>query len=114
MTTLKIIATIFILFFASRAYLRFKDKSLSASNFIFWIAIWFASLVFIIDPNLSDVFAKLAGLGRGVDAAFLVAIILMFYLIFRIYIKIDIIDKNLTSLTINLSKILHEKNKNND
>lgn len=111
MITLRIIATIFIAFFISRAYLRFKDKLLSLSNFIFWLMIWISTLVFIFDPELSSFIAKIIGLGRGADALFLLSIILLFYLVFRLYVKIDMIDKNLTTFVIEASKIKHREQK---
>jgi hypothetical protein len=110
MTLLKIITALFVLFAVSRAYLRFKDRSLSIMSFISWILIWTLTLLFVFDPNLSNIIAETAGLGRGADAAFLLSIILLFYLIFRLYVKIDSIDKNLTTLVIELSKEKHTNN----
>jgi len=110
MTILKAITTIFVLFAISRAYLRFKDRTLSIFSFVLWILIWSLALVFVFDPNLSNLIAKAGGLGRGADAMFLLSIILLFYLIFRLYTKIDSIDKNLTTLVIELSKEKHKIN----
>ncbi|MEI8343331.1 MAG: DUF2304 family protein [Candidatus Moraniibacteriota bacterium] len=104
MIILRIATSIFVFFAISRAYLRFKDRSLGATGFFLWTSIWALALLFIFDPNLSSIIAELTGLGRGADAAFLLSIILIFYLIFRLYIKIDTIDKNLTTLVIKLSK----------
>ena len=101
---LKILTVIFIIFAASRAYLRFKGKSLSLSSLIFWIVLWLATLVFVFDPQISDAIAKLFGLQRGTDTIFFLAIILLFYLIFRLYIKLDTIDKDLTKLVSEISK----------
>jgi len=113
MITLKLLSAIFILFFISRAYLRFKDKSLNTVNFIFWSLVWILALAIIFNPNLSELIAKPIGLGRGMDAIFMLSIILLFYLIFRLYVKIDRIDKDVTQLAISTSKALHAKEKNN-
>jgi len=104
MTLLKIITALFVFFAISRTYLRFKDRSLGAISFILWTLIWLLALLFVFDPNLSNIIAKTAGLGRGADAAFLLSIVVLFYLIFRLYVKIDAIDKHLTTLVIELSK----------
>ncbi len=113
MIILRIATSIFVFFAISRAYLRFKDRSLGAMSFFLWTSIWALALLFIFDPNLSSIIAELTGLGRGADAAFLLSIILIFYLIFRLYIKIDTIDKNLTSLIIEVSKEQYRNNKIN-
>lgn len=102
---------IFGLFAASRVILRFKGKEISWKETLFWLSIWFTILAIVIFPGLSISFAKLIGIGRGVDSAFFIAILLLFYLIFRLYVKIDNIDKNLTSLSIKISKELHNKKK---
>ena len=104
MSLLKILTVIFIVFAASRAYLRFKGKSLNFSSLIFWSIIWLATLVFVFDPQISDAIAKLFGLQRGTDTVFFLAIILLFYLIFRLYVKVDMIDKDLTRLVSEISK----------
>lgn len=104
MTLLKILTVIFIMFAASRAYLRFKGKSLNLSGLIFWIIVWLGTLVFVFDPQISDGIAKLFGLQRGTDTIFFLAIILLFYLIFRLYVKLDMIDKDLTKLISEISK----------
>ena len=104
MTLLKILTVIFIVFAASRAYLRFKGKSLNLSNLILWSVIWLATLVFVFDPQSSDAIAKLFGLQRGTDTIFFLAIVLLFYLIFRLYVKLDTVDKDLTRLVTEISK----------
>lgn len=112
MTLLKMITALFVFFAISRTYLRFKDRSLGVISFVLWSVIWLLALVFVFDPNLSNIIAKTAGLGRGADAAFLLSIVMLFYLIFRLYVKIDTIDKHLTTLVIELSKEKHSNNKN--
>lgn len=104
MILLKIFIIIFIVFAISRAYLRFKGKTLSLSNLIFWIIIWLATIIFVFYPEASDMIAKLLGLERGTDTVFFIAIIAMFYLIFRLYVKLDSIDKDLTKLVTEISK----------
>lgn len=100
----------FVFFAISRAYLRFKERALSIGSFFSWTLIWVLALLFVFDPNLSNIIAKTAGLGRGADAVFLLSIILLFYLVFRLYVKIDAIDKHLTTLVIELSKEKHKSN----
>lgn len=110
MTALKIIILVFILFASSRAFLRFKDKSLTKKGIVFWFCIWSALLIFVFYPGLSNMIASFLGMGRGIDSLFFLSIILLFYSVFRLYVKIDKVDKNLTELAINISKELH-KNK---
>jgi len=110
---LKIIILFFVLFAASRAYLRFKDKSLNARALAFWMILWTIILVFVLHPQFSDNFASFLGVQRGVDIAFLTAVVILFYLVFRLYIKVDSVDQNLTKLNANISKWMHKNNIDN-
>ena len=108
---LKILAIIFVVFAASRAYFRFKDKSLSIWNLFFWVIVWVSILAFVFDPTMSDKIAKFLGLQRGTDSIFFIAIILLFYLMFRLYVKIDRLDKDTTKLVVAISKEFHNSKK---
>ncbi|MEI8096967.1 MAG: DUF2304 family protein [Candidatus Moraniibacteriota bacterium] len=111
MIFLRTIVIIFIAFAASRAYLRFKDKSLNISNFFFWIILWSIILVIVFVPNLADMTANILGMQRGTDTMFFIADILLFYLVFRLYVKIDSIDQNLTKLGTSVSEQFHKYHK---
>jgi len=54
-------------------------------------------------PNSSNYLASELGIGRGVDAAFFVAFMIMFYAIFRLYVNVKKLDEHITKLTININ-----------
>ncbi len=110
MNILKVITLIFVAFALSRAILRFKDKSIKITELALWMIVWGGTLLFVFHPSISDEIAVKIGIARGADTAFFIAIILLFYLIFRLYVKIDRIDKDITTLSINISKMLHQNN----
>ena len=115
MTPISIIILIFSLFALSRVILRTQDKSISFKESLLWVIIWITIATFTIVPQATDKLSLLFGVGRGVDTAFFLSIIFLFYIIFRLYIKIDELDKNITTLTINSSKEINslKNNKNN-
>lgn len=96
---LKIVAALFSLFALSRVYLRFKERKLSYFGFSFWVFVWLAGLTIVFFPGLSSSFATFVGIGRGVDVILYASVIILFYLIFRIYIKMEDIQKQITTLT---------------
>lgn len=108
MTSLQIIIVIIISFTASRTLLRFNDRSIGWGEFLFWSLVWASILLLAIKPYLSDTFAQAVGVQKGTDIMFFLAIILLFYLIFRLYVKIDSLDRNLTELNSNTSKAIHK------
>ena len=104
---LKLILAGFIAFAFSRAILRFKDKSISFREFLFWSLLWTGAAILTFSPQLSDVAAASFGIGRGADIAFFLSIIILFYVIFRLYVKIDKLDRDITTVTIESSIRTH-------
>jgi len=108
---IKIITLIFVSFALSRVILRFKDKSIKVTELALWIFVWSSVLILVFLPEISSRIATDLGIGRGADTAFFVAIIVIFYLLFRLYVKIDKIDKDITDLVVKVSKELHNSKK---
>ena len=111
MNIIGIIIIIFAIFALSRVILRMRDKAISYKMAIFWLVLWTIIIIIAFFPQISDRFAKFVGIGRGADTAFFISILLLFYLIFRLYVKIDYLDKNITELTIEISKKFKKNNK---
>ena len=86
---LQIIVTVFSLLVIYRLIKKFKDKTLKIGEFITWFLIWLGVLVVFWVPQTTSYFAFFLGIGRGVDLAVYVAVLLIFYLIFRLYLKAD-------------------------
>lgn len=95
---LQVIAAIFVLFAISRAYLRFKERKLSSVSFFFWNVVWVVGIFLIFIPDLTTRIANLLGIGRGVDVVLYASIVTLFYLIFRIYIKVEDTQRQITQV----------------
>ncbi len=102
-TILQIVVVLFALFAFSRALLRFRDKKISGKEFIAWTILWAAAIVVILLPGTTFFFANILGIQRGADFVVYISIILLFYLVFRLYVKIDSVEKNLTNLVREIS-----------
>lgn len=98
MVLLQSIGIIFALFALSRVFLRYKDKSINALEFLFWSIIWIGVIILALFPRLFTILSQLIGIGRGVDILLYLGMILIFYLIFRMYIKIEGQQKEITLL----------------
>jgi hypothetical protein len=96
---LQIFIAIFALFALSRAYLRFLEKKLSSFAFLFWLILWFLGTTAVFFPQYTTNVANVLGIGRGSDVVLYASVGLLFYLIFRIYILLDDIQKQITQLT---------------
>lgn len=108
MELLQIFAIVFSLFALSRAILRLRDGKLTIYSFIFWNIVWVGVIIIAFLPNVSSFMANLFGIGRGVDFLIYTSVVILFYLIFRLYIKMEKIDQDITKLVSDLAL----KNKN--
>jgi hypothetical protein len=104
MNPLTLFLILFIGFAVSRAYLRYRDKDIPVSQFVLWLIVWTSIAVLVFLPSTSSWLAQLSGIGRGVDAAFLIGIVLLFYLLFRLYVKMDHLDRDITSVVSRLAE----------
>ena len=108
---LLIVITIFALFAWSRALLRFKDKVISFRAFLFWSVIWGGAIVFTALRKRIGFVADVTGIQRPVDVLLYCSVILLFYLMFRLYVKIDALEQNLTKVVREVAIRLEKKEK---
>lgn len=94
----QIFLSLFLLFALSRAFLRFKSGELSLVGFFFWSCLFSLAVVIVLFPELTSLVATRFGIGRGVDAVLYISIVLLFYLVFRLYIFLEDIRHEITEL----------------
>lgn len=109
MTLIQLLTVLFVAFAGSRVILRFYDKEIGYGGLSFWSGVWTLVLLVVFQPNIADRTATFFGIRQGADAMFFFAIILLFYLIFRLYIKLEKIDASINLLAENTSKELHRQ-----
>ena len=109
---IQVIAIIFAIFLLVKAILRLKNKKLTINEFLFWSAMWMLLIILSIFPQISDKIANFFGFGRGLDFFIVSSILLIFYLIFRIYSMLEDLDSKITELarSISLKEIKDIKN----
>lgn len=98
MLLIQIILVAIIASIISYSLLRFKKGDLDIKRLIFWIIFWLAASVVVIWPNLTVLIANYVGIGRGADLVVYGALIVLFYSLFRLLIRIEKLEKNLTKL----------------
>jgi len=65
---------------------------------LLWLGLWAFLGVIALVPELTSVVAQFFGVGRGVDLALYLAMLLVFYLIFRMYIRFERMERNITKI----------------
>lgn len=102
-TLIEIIAVIFALFALSRVILRLKDGNLTRREFLFWAVIWVFLAIVVFVPDLTTTVAHWFGIQQGMNLIVTVAIILLFYLMFRLYVKVENTEQEITKLVRQIS-----------
>lgn len=109
MTLTQLFLIVFLLFALSRVFLRFKSAEVTISGLVFWSGIFGAAIVAVIFPQLTSFVARGIGIGRGADAVVYGSIVLIFYLVFRLYVYIQDLRREISELVGKLSMREHEK-----
>jgi len=92
----QVFLVIFSLFAFSRVVIRFRKREISYGWFIFWIMFWISAVVVVILPQTTTILAEKVGIGRGADLAVYFSIFILFYLSFRIFVKMENMERTIT------------------
>ncbi len=85
----------------SRTYLRLKEGNMNTLSFVFWMINWILVGVIAFWPGVTQQIAEFLGIERGIDAIVYFSIVLLFYLIYRSYVKIEHLDQQITKVVRN-------------
>ncbi len=96
---IQIIVSIFLLIIIIRTLDKKKSKELSLKETIGWLIIWLGIGIVFWFPQHTDKIANILGISKGADLITYLAIIILAYFVFRIFIHLDKIEKNITQLT---------------
>lgn len=95
---IKIIFTLFALFAWSRAFLQFRNKLMNVKEFSFWSLLWLGLIILIFLPGKTTLMARVLGMNRGLDAMFFIAVVALFYSVYRLYSKSNESEREITAL----------------
>ena len=92
----QILFTLFCLFAIGSVINKKKSGHLGPKGTLFWVIFWLAAIVAVLWPNSTQVLADLIGIGRGSDLVSYAAIALLFFLLFKMHIKLESIGRDIT------------------
>ena len=95
-----IIPTVLVMLLVALLY---RQKRIGALSFFLWFPLWIAITVVILFPNTTVVLAGLLGIGRGADLVLYLSILLLLYLVFRVIIRLERMDKDITTIVRSLA-----------
>lgn len=100
----QIIALVLITIFIWRLGAQKKKRQINQNEFIFWLAFWIIGILAIVFIRDIDSFVNYLGFsGSGINFLLYLAIIVMFYLIFKLRLNMAKMDKNITEIVRQIS-----------
>lgn len=78
---------------------RRAKQQFTASESMFWIMFWIAGAVVVFWPDSAARLASIFGIGRGVDFILYVSVAALFYLLFRLHLKMEMLNRDITRVT---------------
>ena len=75
-----------------------RVKKITPATFGLWVFVCLIVNFFAFAPKFSDPLAGFFGFGRGLDLLLVLGYALLVYAIFRLYVKIDELNRNMTEL----------------
>ncbi|OGY51237.1 MAG: hypothetical protein A3J59_02670 [Candidatus Buchananbacteria bacterium RIFCSPHIGHO2_02_FULL_56_16] len=86
----------FILFVISRIIARFRLGDVTSRELTVWLIFWFLVGAATLAPQKTDVVARWVGVERGADLLVYLSIMALFFIVFKIVVRLEKIDKDLT------------------
>ncbi len=106
----QVIALIIVSFFLARLFWQKQKGQIKAGEFVFWLIFWLiAGFAIIFIKQIDNLVAGLGFSGSGIEVLIYLAVVVLFYLIFKIRIKLAKIEKDIT----NIVRGIAIKNKDN-
>lgn len=90
---LAVIATLLV-----AAWRRVGQGGVSRLTAVAWTLFWAGAAVIVLRPELASSVARTLGVGRGADAVVYIAIVGLYWLMFRVFLRLDRMERDMTAL----------------
>jgi hypothetical protein len=100
----QLIALAIILFFLIRLVLQKKQGKIKGNEFILWLIFWIlAGLAIIFLKEIDLLVASLGFSGTGIEVLLYAGAAVLFYLVFRLRLRLEKIEKDITTIVRNIA-----------
>lgn len=95
---LQILISIFVILILWKLFRQWQQEKMTLGIFLAWCFLWLAILLVFWQPEITSYLANFLGIGRGADLIVYLSIVVIFYLIFRIFVRLNKTDQQITKL----------------
>lgn len=95
---IQILLSLFAIFAGARVAGRYRVKELSGGMSGFWLVFWLLVLLAVWLPGTATYLANRLGVGRGADLVTYVSLLVLFYLNFRLLVRLEKMERDITKV----------------
>lgn len=88
----------FALFAITRTVKQYRKRKVSRYWFFLWSGLWTLVIGVALWPETADILAKRLGVERGADLALYFAVVILAYLVFRLFVRQEETERSITQL----------------
>jgi hypothetical protein len=102
--TQQFIALVVVVFFITRLYIEKRKKQISLSEFLFWFIFWLlAGAAISLVKEIDHLAAYFGFSSSGIMIILYVGFLILVYIVFRLRIKIEKIERDISELNRNIA-----------
>jgi small membrane protein len=94
-----IIVTVVAVLVIMRIVLNAMQHRIARPAGIFWTIVWLGIIVVFWSPDIASRLALIVGIGRGADLVLYSAIMVIVYLLYKLFIRCERLEHEITTLT---------------
>jgi len=98
---IQILIILFIAYVVFRTTKRFVKKDITLREYLIWLVFWILVGAATLVPQKTDIIARAVGVERGADLLFFISIITLFFVVFKIIVKQEKIERDITEVVRN-------------
>lgn len=95
---IKLIIIVFVLTVIGRTIARFQKGDITTRELTIWTIFWLLVGLVAIAPKKTDAIAQWLGVERGADLLVYISIMVLFFIVFKIIVKLEKIDRDITKV----------------
>ncbi len=98
MNPIQIILLIVIALIILKTFQKYHRRVITVREFLLWTVFWGSSGALVVFPNATQNVANLVGIGRGVDLIIYIALLILFFALFYLLVKVEGIERAITKI----------------
>ncbi|OGY69713.1 MAG: hypothetical protein A3B94_00290 [Candidatus Jacksonbacteria bacterium RIFCSPHIGHO2_02_FULL_43_10] len=98
MTLFQIVLLVFFIFIIVRVVLKYARKEITLRECLLWSSFWVISGALVGFMRQTDIVARQFGIERGADLFIALSIVIGYYVMFKIFVHIERLDRDITKI----------------